>query len=145
MTRFRDDDEALGLTRGQGRRRRSADGKTKVDVICRKCSRRWIRLEEGGTRLRVSCVTAEFVQGKIRYWSPWTGRTTNLRPAVSVTGHAGMVVGETKIGKLPIYADKRYRVTCHPRCGRSDVPITQETLESAFAEAVRQGHADTPL
>lgn len=71
-----------------------------------------------------------------------------MRPQVVVNEYAGKVISHTEIIlgiQVPEYASKRYRVTCHRRCGRARVLLTHETLEKAFLEAIGERRADAAL
>ncbi len=142
---------------------RPADGRSLVDVGCKKCGRRWLRLHgDRQTGLDnhgvayVSLVTSggllptvqQLLDGK-RPWylDPWTGKRTHRRPSVSVNEFAGEYLGRKplgRVGSIPDYGPKRYRISCHKRCGRVEI-FTHQTIREAFAAAVSQGHAETAL
>lgn len=141
-----------------------ADGRRRVDVCCKKCGRRWLRLygdpQAGLGKHGVAYVTMVTTGGLLptgqqllngeRPWyeDPWTGKRTHRRPSISVTEFAGEYLGQKSLGlggiSIADYGPKRYRITCHKRCGRAEV-FVQSTIRELFTAAVSQRHAAVTL
>jgi len=137
-----------------------ADGRTSVDVRCQSCNRRWFHLRgtadkgldkfSSGRARGIYFVKwlgeSEFIPPE---WDdPWKGKTTRLRPQVTVDPYAAEVVQvpEGYNGQMiPRLARQRYRVTCRSQCGRPPVVVTVERLERLFLEAIKRGQPDTAL
>lgn len=123
-----------------------------VDVKCRRCRRRWMRLlgSQGPSGPELAGPPQFIHEIRPGIWeNPWTQKRVSVCPSKVAVAFDGSddpwtrdqfwLLGLTE----PTHAkgDPRLLVKCHPRCG-VQVPVTMRRLRELYAEAVSQGRAE---
>lgn len=130
-------------------------GEVLVEVLCKKCGRRWGDLAggaDGAFRIFTNYVepTIEMDRSageRSGRYDTRNGQRDSVASQAYVIHRMGPPAETSPDGRNRLLRPQEYErwlVVCHRRCGRQ-TPLRRDTLAAAFREAVERGHSDTRL